>query len=144
MIQTVKKHENSTIQENKQKRLAKFYKNSKNKPNNVDGPTNHVVTRVYGETSPMPIKPKIIVPVVNVDVVEKTKPDNTNISNNKIHTKNSFKHKQVVIIITLHVLNSIFYNFHLFINVLTSYLRSDYLFFLVSDEFHSLVKLSNI
>ena len=61
MIKTVKKHENSTIQENKQKRLAKFYKNSKNKPNNVDGPTNHVVTRVYGETSPMPIKPKIIV-----------------------------------------------------------------------------------
>jgi hypothetical protein len=61
MIKTVKKHENSTIQENKQKRLAKFYKNSKNKPNNVDGPTNQVVTRVYGETSPMPIKPKIIV-----------------------------------------------------------------------------------
>ena len=74
MIKTVKKHENSTIQENKQKRLAKFYKNSKNKPNNVDGPTNHVVTRVYRETSPMPIKPKIIVPVVNVDVVEKAKP----------------------------------------------------------------------
>jgi mannosyltransferase OCH1-like enzyme len=75
MIKTVKKHENSTIQENKQKRLAKFYKNSKNKPNNVDGPTNHVVTQVYRETLPMPIKPKTInVPVVNVDVVEKTKP----------------------------------------------------------------------
>jgi hypothetical protein len=74
MIKTVKKHENSTIQENKQKRLAKFYKNSKNKPNNIDGPTNQVVTQVYGETSPMPIKPKIIVPVVNVDVVKKTKP----------------------------------------------------------------------
>ena len=61
MIQIVKKHENNTIQENKQKRLAKFYKNSKNKPNNIDKPTNQVVTRVYGETSPMPIKPKIIV-----------------------------------------------------------------------------------
>ena len=79
MIQTVKTHVNNTIQENKQKRLAKFYKNSKNKPNNIDVPKPSV-TRVYGETSPMPIKPKPIinVPTIHLDVMEKPKPDNTN------------------------------------------------------------------
>lgn len=71
MIQTVKTHVNNTIQENKKKRLAKFYKNSKNKPNNVDCPKPSV-TRVYGETAPMPIKPKIIVPNVNMNVIKKT------------------------------------------------------------------------
>lgn len=71
MIQTVKTHVNNTIQENKKKRLAKFYKNSKNKPNNVDCP-KPPVTQVYGETSPMPIKPKIIIPDVNMNVVKKT------------------------------------------------------------------------
>ena len=79
MLNSIKNHENNTIQNNKQKRLAKFYKNSKNKPNNVDKPTNSV-TRVYGETSPMPIKPKPIinVPTIHLDVMEKPKPDNTN------------------------------------------------------------------
>ena len=67
MIQTVKTHVNNSIQENKQKRLAKFYKNSKNKPNNIDIPKPQV-TRVYGETSPMPIKPD-----VNMNDVIKTK-----------------------------------------------------------------------
>tara|TARA_E500000331_G_scaffold269302_1_gene260763 strand:- start:143 stop:2026 length:1884 start_codon:yes stop_codon:yes gene_type:complete len=71
MIQTVKTHLNNTIQDNKQKRLAKFYKNSKNKPNNVDCP-KPPVTRVYGETSPIHIKPKIIVPAANMNVVKKT------------------------------------------------------------------------
>jgi len=79
MIQSVKKHENNTIQANKQKRLAKFYKNSKNKPNNVDNPIKPV-TRVYGETSPLPIKPKPIinVPTIHLDVMEKPEPANNN------------------------------------------------------------------
>ena len=79
MIQSVKKHENNTIQANKQKRLAKFYKNSKNKPNNIDGPKPQV-TRVYGETSPMHIKhkPIINVPTIHLDVMEKQEPANNN------------------------------------------------------------------